>query len=210
MLFRIFDRSSRKAAIAITAITLLTAGCGGGGGGGTDLSAADPTLAPAVTLTATPSPAAFNTSTTLNWTATNADSCTASDGWSGSKATSGSQSSGALTLDTTFTLDCTGTGGNTSYSVTVTVQTGTGTAALSWTPPMTNEDGSVLDDLAGYKVYYGTSSGSYSSSITVNNPGIASYVVDNLLPGTHYFVVTAYDTSGNESGYSNQASKAIN
>jgi len=75
---------------------------------------------------------------------------------------------------------------------------------------MTNEDGSVLDDLAGYRVYYGASSGSYPNSITVNNPGIASYVVDNLLPGTYYFVVTAYDTSGNESDYSNQASKAIN
>jgi len=44
----------------------------------------------------------------------------------------------------------------------------------------------------------------------VNNPGIASYVIDSLLPGTYYFVVTATDTSGNESVYSNEASKSIN
>jgi hypothetical protein len=35
-------------------------------------------------------------------------------------------------------------------------------------------------------------------------------VVENLLPGKYYFVVTAYDASGNESGYSNEASIAIN
>ncbi len=34
--------------------------------------------------------------------------------------------------------------------------------------------------------------------------------MDGLLPGTTYFfAVTAYDTSGNESDYSNEASKLV-
>ncbi len=41
------------------------------------------------------------------------------------------------------------------------VATSPGTATLSWTPPTQNTDGSPLTDLAGYRVYWGTSSGNY-------------------------------------------------
>ena len=34
---------------------------------------------------------------------------------------------------------------------------GSGSATLDWTPVTQNTDGTVLTDLAGYKVYYGTS-----------------------------------------------------
>ncbi len=84
-----------------------------------------------------------------------------------------------------------------------------GVATISWTPPLTNIDGSTLTDLAGYKIRHGTSAGSYPNVINIANPGISSYVVNNLARGVHYFVVTAYDTSGNESAYSNVASKTI-
>ncbi len=40
-----------------------------------------------------------------------------------------------------------------------------GDATLSWDPPTTNADGTPLTDLAGYRIYYGTSSGSYSQNI---------------------------------------------
>ncbi len=221
MLFRVFNGSSVRTAIAVMAVISAVAGCGGGGGGGgsndptTQLPSAseilsDSTSAPTVTLTATPSLVAFNNSTTLSWTSTKIDSCTASGGWSGSKAVSGSQTTGALGFDTTFVLDCTGPEGTASDSAMVTVQSGAGTASLSWIPPMTRADGSVLSDMAGYRVYYGTSSGSYPNSIDVPNPGVADYVVENLLPGNYYFVVTAYDASGSESVYSNEAKIAIN
>ena len=59
----------------------------------------------------------------------------------------------------------------------------------------------------GYKIYWGSSAGSYPSSVTVNNPGLSSYVVDNLMPGTHFFAVTVFNSSGTESGFSNTASK---
>ena len=35
--------------------------------------------------------------------------------------------------------------------------TGTGTATLSWTAPTQNTDDSALTDLAGFRVYYGSS-----------------------------------------------------
>ncbi len=85
----------------------------------------------------------------------------------------------------------------------------TGSATLSWTPPTQNTDGSPLTDLAGYKIRWGTSQGSYPSSVTINNPGVTTYLVENLTPNTYYFVASAYDTSGNESANSNPASKTI-
>ncbi len=79
---------------------------------------------------------------------------------------------------------------------------------LSWEAPAINEDGSSLTDLAGYKVYYGTSSGSYSEAIDVGN--VTTYDLTNMTDGlTYYFTVTAYDTSGNESDYSNEISKLL-
>jgi hypothetical protein len=95
-----------------------------------------------------------------------------------------------------------------AFSITVTAVS-TGSATLSWNPPTTNTDGSPLTNLAGYRVYWGPSIGSYTSSVTLNNPGLASYVVENLGPGTYYFVVTARNSAGGESQYSNVASKTI-
>ncbi|HEY3517015.1 MAG TPA: putative Ig domain-containing protein [Gammaproteobacteria bacterium] len=89
------------------------------------------------------------------------------------------------------------------------VSTATGQVLLSWNPPTQNTDGSPLTNLAGYKIYWGLSAGSYSNSVTVNNPGIASYVVDQLTPTQWYFAVTALSTNGAESAYSNVASKRI-
>jgi hypothetical protein len=82
-----------------------------------------------------------------------------------------------------------------------------GSATLSWNPPTRNTDGTPLTDLAGFKIYYGISSGNYTQ--VVNAGYVTTYTVNNLNSGTYYFVATAYDTSGNESGYSNQVSKTI-
>ncbi len=92
----------------------------------------------------------------------------------------------------------------------VTVQAiAVGSATLSWTPPTTNTDGSPLTNLAGYKVYWGTSQGNYPNSVTLNNPGLTSYVVGNLAPGTYFFVATALNSAGVESTFSSAASKTI-
>ncbi|HZL94724.1 MAG TPA: putative Ig domain-containing protein, partial [Vicinamibacterales bacterium] len=69
----------------------------------------------------------------------------------------------------------------------ITVQaTATGSATLSWQSPTQNEDGSPLTNLAGFKVYWGTSPGTYPNSALLTNPGLTTYVVGNLVAGTHY------------------------
>ncbi|HEY6644804.1 hypothetical protein [Povalibacter sp.] len=60
---------------------------------------------------------------TLNWSSTNATTCAASTGWSGTKSVTGTEQVGPLSATTTYTLECTGTGGTTSRSATVTVST---------------------------------------------------------------------------------------
>jgi Purple acid Phosphatase, N-terminal domain len=72
--------------------------------------------------------------------------------------------------------------------------------SLSWRPNSEPE-------LAGYKVYYGGAPGSYGISITVGMQ--TTHTVTGLNAGTYYFAVTAYDNSGNETGFSNEVSKTI-
>jgi hypothetical protein len=63
-------------------------------------------------------------------------------------------------------------------------------------------------DLAGYKVYQGTTAGSYGPAIDAGNG--TTYIASNLQPGlTYYFAVTAHDTSGNESPPSDEVSRYI-
>jgi hypothetical protein len=92
----------------------------------------------------------------------------------------------------------------------ITVQAfATGSATLTWSPPTQNTDGSALMNLAGYKIYWGSSAGTYTRSVTLNNPGLSSYVVTNLSAGTYYFVATALNSDGVESAFSGAASKTI-
>jgi Fibronectin type III domain len=84
-----------------------------------------------------------------------------------------------------------------------------GSATLTWMPPTTNTDGSPLTNLAGYNIYWGPSHGNYPNSATLNNPGLTSYVVGNLAPGTYFFVATALNSAGVESTFSAAASKTI-
>ncbi|HEY4213657.1 MAG TPA: putative Ig domain-containing protein [Steroidobacteraceae bacterium] len=81
--------------------------------------------------------------------------------------------------------------------------------SLQWQPPTVNTDASALTDLAGYHVYYGNSPDAMTSRITVANPGIATYVVDNLPPGVWYFGIAAYNTRGSESDLSNVATRTV-
>lgn len=87
---------------------------------------------------------------------------------------------------------------------------GSGAVTLSWTPPTENANGTPLTILAGYDIHYGTASGDYPQMITVSNPGIATYVVDNLTPGTYYFSVAAVDSQGAESPLSSEVSTTVN
>ncbi len=89
------------------------------------------------------------------------------------------------------------------------VQQSNGSAALAWDPPTQNTDGSALTNLKGYKIHYGTQSGQYDATVTVNNAGVTSYVIENLAPGTYFFAISAITTSGVESEMSAEADKTI-
>lgn len=89
---------------------LLVSGCGGSSqssGGGSPT----PT-APTASLTANPTSVQSGGTTTLTWTSNRATACTASGGWTGAKATSGSEDITNITAATTYTLVCSGDGGN--------------------------------------------------------------------------------------------------
>ena len=73
--------------------------------------------------------------------------------------------------------------------------------SLAWNP---NPEPS----LAGYKIHYGTSSRNYTHQKDVGN--VTQCTISGLEEGkTYYFAATAYDTRGNESGYSNEVHFSI-
>lgn len=82
---------------------------------------------------------------------------------------------------------------------------GTGSVTLSWIAPSQRTDNTALTNLAGYRISYGRMSGIYDYEIDISNPGIATYVVEGLVPGDWYFVLSAYDSSRLESALSNEA-----
>ncbi len=77
----------------------------------------------------------------------------------------------------------------------------TGSVTLAWMP---SADASVV----GYNLYYGGASGVYTNTIHAANTTNA--IVSGLMDGaTYYFAATAYDSSGVESPFSNEATYAV-
>ena len=76
--------------------------------------------------------------------------------------------------------------------------TTTASATLVWTPPTEHNNGTVLTDLAGYRIYYGTTP-SLGKTLAVNNAGLTRYVMTGLTNTTWYFAMTAVDKTGHES-----------
>jgi fibronectin type 3 domain-containing protein len=76
-----------------------------------------------------------------------------------------------------------------------------GSARVSW-------QANTEPDLQEYRVYTGTVSRTYGTPVPAGKA--TSYTVNNLQEGlTYFFAVTAMDTSGNESGFSQEVSKTI-
>jgi Putative Ig domain len=95
-----------------------------------------------------------------------------------------------------------------AFNVTVTASTAastapaTGTAKLTWKPPTANTNGSKLTDLAGVRIYYGTSESDLSHSVQVAGTTTTTYTISGLTAGTWYFGARAYTTAGTTSGLS--------
>lgn len=79
---------------------------------------------------------------------------------------------------------------------------------LSWDAPTQNADGTALLNLMGYRIYYGTTP-QIPNVIDVGNPGLTTYVVENLTAGTYYFAVAAYNSAGVESSQTPEVSATV-
>jgi len=176
-------------------VTLPLAACGGGSDG-SGTAAASTTSADAAALVeqnvgvidrSQTSPAPITAATTP--TNTNAPN-TPATGSSGSTASAG-------------------TVAKVTNPVTAPVTTTDGVATLDWEPPTSNTDGSVLTNLAGYTVYYGTSPGNLSKTVKVSNAGLSAYTITGLASGTWYFAVTSYSADGVESARTTTVSTKI-
>src|SRR5882672_9216424 len=94
---------------------------------------------------------------------------------------------------------------STSVSVTTPPPPPSNSASLAW-------DSVTAPTLSGYRVYFGTAPGTYLQSlgqgISVGN--VTAYTIAGLASATqYYFAVTAFDTLGVESPYSNEVFKSI-
>ena len=95
---------------------------------------------------------------------------------------------------------------NVNFSINITIIPTVSDISLSWIAPSERADntGISLSEIAGYKVYYGSTQGSYSNSVDINDGTAAGHTFKDFSVGTYYFVVTTYDTEGRESQYSSE------
>ena len=163
-------------------VFLFLAGCGSGGGGSTP-----------ATGDALPSASDGGSTGALPPTET-VSSDTQTEGYTQTEGTPITEGT-PVTEGTTSTEAIPVTEGTTSSGAAA----GTGVAKLSWD--------SSQEGVAGFVIYYGTSPGTYSYTINAGN--VSTYTVSGLASGTYYFAVTAVDSSGAQSPYSNEASKTI-
>jgi fibronectin type 3 domain-containing protein len=70
--------------------------------------------------------------------------------------------------------------------------------------PSAREDNSVLvlSEIAGFRIYYGVTSGDYSNAIDIDDHTATQAVLDGLPSGTYFVAVTTVDVDGRESTYS--------
>ncbi len=145
---------------------------------------------------------------TLTWTvADNANWLTATQSGNTIVATPNLGGLSAGTYSAVITVTASGAT-NTPQHVPVTLTVAaappptTGSVTLRW-------NSNSESDLGGYKVYRATASGAYGAPIASLSPGTTQYVSSGLGVGTYYFVITAFDESGNESSPSVEVSKSI-
>ena len=162
---------------------------------------AEPAEGPQVQLSAVDTQVNVGGSVELNWSSQDAASCNATGAWSGAKNASGSEVVGPISQSSTFTLSCENAAGS---AVTMVSITAIGQLQLAWQAPEENVDGSPVDGIANYDVWYGTTSGQYDASQTVQ--GNQSSTTLALPVGSYYVAMTATDNDGNQSGYSNEVS----
>jgi hypothetical protein len=99
-----------------------------------------------------------------------------------------------------------------AFSVVVTpaggIQTSTGTAVVNWTPPTHNTDGTPLTNLAGIRIYYGTTAANLTQSVQLAATQ-TSATISNLAEGTWYFAGAVFTSSGAQSAMSSVVNASV-
>jgi hypothetical protein len=86
----------------------------------------------------------------------------------------------------------------------------TASVTIAWDAPTTNADGTPLTDLAGYRIYFGTASPlTVDNSTSVDAGNVTEFRVTGLEAGTYYFAVSAVDSNGNASSFSDEVSAEV-
>jgi hypothetical protein len=116
----------------------------------------------------------------------------------------GATTVGPVDVTTSYELSCENAEASGRERVTVTVVS----RVLRWRPPSYNVDGSPLTDLAGYVIYWGLESLSYTDSYRLESPSATEWLLD-VPPGNYYLAMTAFDSEGNESAFSNEILKVV-
>ena len=111
-------KTNLKSIYIITSLFIISS-CGGGGGGG-GAAAVQKLAATISSFTSSIFSTEVGSSVEITWSSSNASSCSASGGWSGTKAVNGSETIEVSSVgDTTYTLTCSGEGGNASRTITI-------------------------------------------------------------------------------------------
>ena len=208
--------STGTAALPAFAIRVVPKGTTGGGSGGTTNRAPVVSGTPASSITAGSAYSFRPTGSdpegrALSWSITNRPSWASFNATTGALTGTPSTSNVGTFSNVTITAsDGTNRTSLRAFNVAVTSPgSNIGSASLSWTPPTRTTSGSTLTNLAGYRIYYGTSASNLSRRVQVSNAGLTRYVVSDLSPATYYFSVRAYTASGTESSGSNVVSKVV-
>jgi hypothetical protein len=142
-------------------------------GSSTSTTSSPPATAssPTVAISSTPAALSPGQSATLAWNSTNATACSASGAWTGTMSTSGSKSTGALKATAKYMLTCTGAGGSTTQSATVTVNSASSstapTVAISANPSIVASGGSATLTWTSTGATACTASGAWSGTEAV-------------------------------------------
>ena len=123
---------------------------------------------PTVVVTATPSTIASGSTSVLNWSSKNANSCSATGGWNGTEATAGSASTPALTSTTRFTLTCTGSGGTAAQSATVTVSAAAPVVSLTAAPASVSQGATTTLKWSSTQATSCIASGAWSGTLATS------------------------------------------
>lgn len=212
----------------MASVAVVVTACGGGGDGGTSSGqqTTPPPAAPgptnnAPTISGTPATTAqvgqaysftpnssdsdgdiltFSVANKPAWMTFN----TATGALGGTPTATGSFANIAVTVS-----DGKATAALTAFTLAVNQAGTTASVTLNWGAPTTNTDGSALSNLAGYRILYGRSASALDQSVSITNPSVNSYLVDNLATGTWFFAIVSINSTGAESAPSNVASASI-